>query len=70
MTQANRIEVLQRTANKVQVASEYDIRAVDFGELARYAMVNPYSAVHLAYKYGYAKGGRAAKAGKYKERRA
>lgn len=36
-------------------------------ELLRIAATNPFYAVQIAFQYGYVMGGRAAKAGKYKE---
>ena len=66
----HKLETLQRTADKVQLSEYYTLRADAARELVLYATQDPFEAIILAFKYGYAKGGRAAKAGRYSERRA
>ena len=70
MAQRDCLEVVQRTAAKLEVSEYYDMRASELSALGQYAMEKPHEAVSLAFRYGYAKGGRAAKAGRYSESRA
>ena len=52
---------------KGSVPNEYDMRVPEMAQLAKIARENPIEAIGLAFYYGFAMGGRAAKANKYRE---
>lgn len=58
------------TINHVKgvIPNEYDMCASEMIQLSKIAKENPIEAIGLAFYYGYAMGGRAAKADKYRER--
>ena len=56
-----------KTASRADVDRYYDLEAVDLVHL-KMTTDDPYLALVTAFKYGYVMGGRACKAGKYRER--
>lgn len=60
---------MEATINRVKgnVPSEYDMRVTEMAQLAEIAQRNTIEALGMAFYYGFAMGGRAAKVNKYKE---
>ena len=52
---------------KGSIPNEYDMRVPEMAQLSKIARENPIEAIGLAFYYGFAMGGRAAKANKYRE---
>lgn len=63
-----------RTADQARVSSDYDMTHSQIIQLARTAAGGTgqdlYTALDVAFRFGYVMGGRADKAGKYEEARA